>query len=131
MEYLIRLTLTQTQATVLQKATELYSHLGRGQLDKLLQFRHSYVWLDDKGRELHCDPDTVKAITLAQKQAMFGFKLGASYEIVSQGVPENFRVAHDLHQVLQAANDPKGRRVVSVCVTQPMPFVEIIDKPQA
>lgn len=92
------LELTELQAELLVKALDLYSRIGIGQIGEV----HNILTL-----EPHTNPPgehTYQGIKNALdfvKRELFGFESGASFAMHNSKVPEKFRVAWDLQQVIR------------------------------
>lgn len=103
-----KLTLTEKQAEVVIKALDLYTRMGLGQLERVLEV----AALEGQQWEGPTDYETAESAMVTLKKALTGFALNASYGIYSEKVRDTFRVAYDIMQVLRHsvawAKQPEG-----------------------
>ena len=108
--YKYRLTMTEGQAQVLQKALEIYSRLFIGQIKAAVEQIHF-----NNNREI--DYQRVRKLSDQLKFELTGMQSNASYGIYCNEVDDSARVAWDLQQLLRYQmawdNNPKGGNTVN------------------
>ena len=113
------LELSELQAEVLIKALDLYSRIGIGQIGEV----HNILTLEPHIKSP--SENTYQGIKNALdfvKRELFGFEAGASFAMHAPQVPDKFKVAWDLQQVIRhklawTANPAGG---VGVSFQEPM-----------
>ena len=91
------LTLDEKQAELLVCALDLFTRIGIGQFEEIVS-----LWVRDHISNL--SPEQIEKARKAlgsTKRALTGFTLNASYGIHSPEVPDRFRVARDLLEVIR------------------------------
>jgi hypothetical protein len=89
------LTLTENQCRVLIDAMDLYQRIGMGQLDEIRR-----VAVSAPGHVE--DMKAVDATMAILKFQLLGWPhIGTSHSILSKALPDAFRVAWDIHQVIR------------------------------
>lgn len=88
------LTISEEQADIISRALDLYERVGGlGQIEVVAE-----PWIFRR------DANALELARRALDQAklyLTGFEYGASYGIYSEGVPDEYRVAYDLQQVIR------------------------------
>jgi hypothetical protein len=99
------LTLSQKQAEVLVRALDLYSRIGIGQFEEVLDVYDRELKLDYERRERF-------RVKLNQAKNEAGHPSNGSYGISSPEVRDEFRVSYDIQQVvrnkLALVRNPEG-----------------------
>lgn len=108
--YKYRLTMTEGQAQVIQRALEIYGRLCLGQVKAAID----QVPFNSKRK---IDYQRVRSLSDEMKFELTGMQSNASYGIYCKEVDESARVAWDLQQILRHKiawdNNPKGGNTVN------------------
>lgn len=106
-----KLEISEKQASIIQRALELFSRVHIGQLQYVLeQFRQH--WIKPKK---DCDFEECEKLMSLLKMHLTGFKMNESYGIHSLEVDDDARIAWDLQQVIRhrvswdREDNPKNR----------------------
>jgi len=99
------LTVTEEQARILTDALDLYSRIGIGQFEEVLQVYDRNLKLDEETR------DRIRiGLDIAKREA--GHPRSGSHGIHNEKVDDRFRAAYDLQQVVRNRlawdRNPKG-----------------------
>lgn len=93
---LYNLTLTETQVEVLWKALDLYARIGIGQLEAVCYcHEHRDQYLPNR--------EAAEAHLAEVKLLLTGCGVNSSFGITSDKVPDTYRVAFDMHNVIRHA----------------------------
>lgn len=126
-----QLTFTPEQARVLTQALDIYSRLGLGQFEKVLDVYDPDFKLTGPVRD-----EIRRALEVAKEEA--GHPAHGSHGIHNPVVPDTFRVAFDLQQVVRHklawAETPMGSPLLRFDTPRQssqlaLPTIEIIDEP--
>lgn len=87
------LQVNEEQLAMIQKALDLYSRLGIGQVEELANpFTSPYPIVSEKGKEI---------LKEFKKEVFPELDSGAYYSIFSKEAPENAKIGYDLIQVIR------------------------------
>lgn len=89
------LTITEEQANTLINALDLYQRIGMGQLDEIIRVAvpapgHKYNWVE-----------VDKTMNILKLQLLGWPHIGTAHSIRSRQLPDEFRVAWDIQQVVR------------------------------
>lgn len=92
-----KLTLTEKQAHIVITALDLYTRIGIGQIERVMELFSEVYWKDIPNVE------RARQLVLEFKEALTGYPMNASHGIHSDKVRDTFRAAYDITQVLRHA----------------------------
>lgn len=89
------LTITEEQAKTLVNAIDLYQRIGMGQLDEV-----KFIAVPSPGHKLNF-VELDQTIAILKMQLLGWPNIGTSHSIMSNVLPDKFRVAWDIQQVIR------------------------------